>query len=174
MYATTGKQRLLGSSRVPARTQTKSSPESKPQVSSTFTLHLLPQTDTNRGSPGTDESVFSRPHVFKWGNRCQTPAWIFFLLLHTPGLSATRQGIRDFDDVMHVANFFWGLMTNKVWKQQESSGCCILPLLFSVYWVPTWCRAECAVPRMQKGIRDKRRNMLTAGGWYRGCDFINS
>ena len=104
--------------------------------SSTFTLMLsflllLLQTDKNHGFWVADESLFSRLHVHRWGNQSQSLAGIF-LLLHTPGLNATRQGINFLDDEIHITNFFWGLMTNKVWKQQDSSGYCILLFLFSV------------------------------------------
>lgn len=118
-------------------------------------LLLLLHTDTNHGTPGTSKSLFARLHVPRWVTSVSL-AGIFFLLLHTLGLRATRQGSNYFDDEIHITNFFGGLMTHKIWKQ-GSSRYCLLPLLFSVYWAPTSDGADCSVPRMQKGIETKER-----------------
>lgn len=77
--------------------QLKSSPESEAQLSSLFTLMLivLPIDRNSVPTPQTDESVPSRLHVRRWSNRVIL-AGLSSLLLHTPGLGATRQGIRYF------------------------------------------------------------------------------
>lgn len=90
------------------------------------------------------------------------------LLIYTPGKKALGKALTILHDEIPLANFFCDLVINKVWKQENSPGYCILPLLSSAYWACTRHRA-CAQ------CQGAKKTLETKGGyaksWGAGTEY---